>query len=309
MLPVFVINLDRSPDRLASVSEQLREAGVPFARFPAVDGSRTDRAGPDVSHWGRHFATDSMLGCALSHMHLWRHVRNEGLRAALIMEDDVRLVPGFVAKLHAVLREVPPDFDILYLGCFVLCSNQTQNALVGRAVRALTGREVNRVSERIFRPAWPAGMHCYVVSAQGARKLAATRASSHIDMQLAATRGLNLYAATPPLATQADMNASTQAAYDFPRSLSAVLGAYRDSHGISLAYYLSVPFAQVGAVRVNAWLLAFLVMGLAQARPAWVAAFFAAEAALGGPSRGMLDCGGAYVAGWAARQASEARRG
>lgn len=302
MIPVFVINLDRSTDRLALVDAQLRQAGVPFTRFPAVDGSRVDRDSPDVARWARRFATDSMLGCALSHVYLWRHVQAAGVPAALIMEDDVQLAPDFLARLETVLQEVPADFDVLYLGCFALCSNQP-NSAVSRVVRALTGREARRVSEHIFTPAWPAGTHCYVVSAQGARKLAATRAAFHIDMQMSATRGLNMYAASPPLATQADMTASTIAAFDFPRSLNAVLSARRDSHGISLAYFPSVPFAQVGGVRINAWLLACLVLGLARVRPAWVAAFFVAEAALGGVSRALLDCAGAYAVGWAARQA------
>lgn len=306
VIPAFVVNMDRSPDRLAAVSAQLRAAGVPFERFPAVDGKWVDRSSPDITWWARHFATDAMLGCALSHVYLWRKVRDAGLPAAIIMEDDVQLAPDFLPRLRAVLREVPHDFDVLFLGCFALCSNDTSSA-VGSVVRALTGRQARRVSEQVFTPAWPAGTHCYVVSAQGARKLAAMRVAFHIDQQLAATRGLTLYAVTPPLATQADMNASTIASFDFPKSLNAVLGAHHDAHGNSLAYYPSVAFAQVGTVHVNVWLLAFFALGVARVAPVWVAAFIVAEAALGGASRAMVDCAGAYALGWALRLAVRRR--
>jgi GR25 family glycosyltransferase involved in LPS biosynthesis len=37
-IPVFVVNLDRSPDRLAAVRGEARRIGMTFERFPAVDG-------------------------------------------------------------------------------------------------------------------------------------------------------------------------------------------------------------------------------------------------------------------------------
>lgn len=292
-LPAFVINLDRSPSRLASVTAELGRAGVAFTRFAATDGALADRGGAEVSPWGRHFATDSMLGCALSHVRLWRHVRDAGLPAALIMEDDVLLAPRFATRLRAVLRQVPADYDVLLLGYFELGA-----AALAGVVRSLTGRRPGPVSDRVCTPVWPAGFHCYVVSAQGARKLASARAAFHIDVQVSAMRGLNLYAATPPLASQADMTASTMASFDFPRSVNRALAGVRTGHGISLAYYVNVPWAQVGGVQVTAWLLAFLAMGLARARPGWVTAFLLAEAALGGPSNALRDCAAAYSLGY-----------
>jgi GR25 family glycosyltransferase involved in LPS biosynthesis len=38
-IPIYVINLDRSPDRLCYMSEQLSKTEVPFERIVAVDGS------------------------------------------------------------------------------------------------------------------------------------------------------------------------------------------------------------------------------------------------------------------------------
>ena len=40
MMKVFLVNLDKRPDRLAFVSKQLDELGIPFERFAAIDGSK-----------------------------------------------------------------------------------------------------------------------------------------------------------------------------------------------------------------------------------------------------------------------------
>lgn len=283
--PAFLINLDRAPDRLCRAEAQLREAGVPFERVPATDGAAVDRRHlppEDAGAWCARFCTDSMLGCALSHVRLWRRVRDEALPMALILEDDVRLVPGFRRKLERALRKVPPHFDVLYLGCFGLCSSETRG---------------------IFVPTLPAGLHCYVVSARGARKLAETKVNFHIDLQLAVGRGasrtgLNLFAHAPPLAYQRDMNASSMAAYDFPVTLTPLLAAIRDGHGIPLAYYASVPVASVGRAHVNAWVALALLLGLTGAlRPAWAAGFLALEFALGAGPPQLALAGAAFAAG------------
>ena len=42
MLPVFVINLDRRPDRWKAMSAQLDRLGIPAERIPAVDAEELD---------------------------------------------------------------------------------------------------------------------------------------------------------------------------------------------------------------------------------------------------------------------------
>ncbi len=38
VLPIYVINLDRRPDRLAAIAADLDRLGLPFERIKAVDG-------------------------------------------------------------------------------------------------------------------------------------------------------------------------------------------------------------------------------------------------------------------------------
>ena len=60
-----------------------------------------------------------VLGCALSHLRVWWQLANEkdDINSYLILEDDVCLAEGFIPKLSNALRYVPPNWDIVYIGC------------------------------------------------------------------------------------------------------------------------------------------------------------------------------------------------
>src|SRR5262245_54110856 len=119
MVPVFVINLDRSADRLARVSRECAQAGVVFARFPAVAGTALpdhlkpyfcDASGNIVSP-----LTPGEIGCYASHLALWRRIVHENLPAALICEDDA-IVPGDIKAIVAeILSVLPHDWDMAFL--------------------------------------------------------------------------------------------------------------------------------------------------------------------------------------------------
>jgi hypothetical protein len=50
------------------------------------------------------------VGCALSHVGVWRRVEAAAAPAAVVIEDDVVFAPGFAALLRAALDEVTaPD--------------------------------------------------------------------------------------------------------------------------------------------------------------------------------------------------------
>lgn len=309
-VPALLINLDRSPERLRTATAELRAAGIPFTRLPAVDGKLVDRkVRAGVAPWCKRHCTDSMLGCSLSHIRAWQLALQTGAPHTLVMEDDVKLVPDFRRRMRAVLGAVPSDCDILFLGCFGLCDQTSGQKGLARVtkyvVKALTGRQAGAVNDTVLVPLFPTGAHCYVISAKGARALAATKATFHIDAQLASTPGLKLYAAYPPLAyqTMADSTMSAFSDLTFPRTLNAVLGGVTDRHHVSAAYYMGVPGGQVLGAPITTWTGVFALLGLVRVPPAWVAAFFGVEAALGSADKHMAACVAAYAVALATRQA------
>jgi GR25 family glycosyltransferase involved in LPS biosynthesis len=63
----------------------------------------------------------SFVGCALSHLALWRELAASDAPGFLIIEDDVTLCRGFggqLVELCAELEARHPAFDLLLLGCF-----------------------------------------------------------------------------------------------------------------------------------------------------------------------------------------------
>lgn len=91
---IWVINLDKSIDRLNTITNNLNELGLKFNRFHAVYGKSL--IGNDIvnntSFIGRHLLLNySMVGCSLSHKKLWLQLINDYAESYLILEDDAVL--------------------------------------------------------------------------------------------------------------------------------------------------------------------------------------------------------------------------
>lgn len=300
----FVINLDRSTDRMAVMAQQCEALGVPYQRFPAVDGAKVSPHDLErlATPMCRTFCTPSMIGCALSHMNLWRLVVDRGYERVLVIEDDARLVPDFQRGLRDALRTVPSDFDVLLLGCFMLCNKDKNYAPLNHFARLFVERRKDdRAWGSVFVPERFAGTHCYVISRKGAAKLLRLlpRVRGHIDMFMDQPE-VRLYAVSPDLAYQRDMSASTIASFSFPKTLLPLLERVRDDKNVSLAYTMSAPMGQIAGMHLNLWTTVFIAIGLAGGTRAvpYVGAFFLVELALRADIRMPLV---AFGLGWALR--------
>src|SRR5262249_8648793 len=104
----FVINLDRSPNRLALVREQLTSLGLAWERVPAVDGSTLSLPDHGVVDekafkWRHHaLLRRGEIGCYLSHRIAINRFLASPAAAGVILEDDVQLSADFAAALAAL---------------------------------------------------------------------------------------------------------------------------------------------------------------------------------------------------------------
>ncbi len=57
------------------------------------------------------------IGCACSHREIWKQVASGKLNTVIVFEDDVILQPKFREDLQEYIRDLPPDWDIAFLGC------------------------------------------------------------------------------------------------------------------------------------------------------------------------------------------------
>ena len=99
---VVVINLDRRTDRMEKLDPQLKELGIQYKRFSAVDGKKLD--------------IDPIVAGLRSHLQVMKQIAGQRV---LILEDDAQFVEDFNEKFEKVMQTLPEDWDIFYLGALV----------------------------------------------------------------------------------------------------------------------------------------------------------------------------------------------
>ena len=95
-IPTYVINLDRRPDRLATVTDNLNRIGLPFTRIRAIDGQTLDGDPATRRMSAGHVA------CCRSHYKAMAAFLDTDAPAALILEDDVEVSPTVPAILASL---------------------------------------------------------------------------------------------------------------------------------------------------------------------------------------------------------------
>ncbi len=146
-LKAYLINLDRSPERLMFMREQFGSLGIKFERLRAVDGSDFDQEKVEAYAQERPAAppeawSRGAIGAFLSHAAAWQHVASNSAPAAAIFEDDVHLASD-IKPLLASSTWIPADADIVRLegmGNMKLARGRRIAECAGRRLhRALSG--------------------------------------------------------------------------------------------------------------------------------------------------------------------------
>lgn len=122
---VFVVSLERAVERRARMRERL--AGLRYEFFPAVDKAALDRARlvregtydeRRTRRAYRHRVDMPLghIGCSLSHRAIYEEALRQGWRRVVVFEDDLVALPDGIAALPAALSQLPPDWELCYLG-------------------------------------------------------------------------------------------------------------------------------------------------------------------------------------------------
>lgn len=116
-IAIYVINLDRSPERLAKISGRLVSLGQSFFRVPGVNGiglssDEISRVRATSTKWTPLNAGE--VGCFLSHRKCWEIIAKGTGQFGCVLEDDVVLSDSFSEAIQ-VASHLPPNLDILKL--------------------------------------------------------------------------------------------------------------------------------------------------------------------------------------------------
>jgi glycosyl transferase family 25 len=122
MPPIYVINLDRDVERMASLDGSLRSLGLAYVRVPAVLGKEVPAWEKlvDAPLYGARnrniMPRAGEVGCYLSHLRAMEEFLRTDAPWCVILEDDVEVLPGCVPVLDALGRR--DDWDLAKLFCF-----------------------------------------------------------------------------------------------------------------------------------------------------------------------------------------------
>ena len=122
MPPIYVINLDRDVERMASLAGSLKALNLPFERVSAV-------LGKEVPNWEQLVDAElygarnrlpmprpGEVGCYLSHLKAMEEFLRTDAPWCVILEDDVEVRPECVEVLAALGQK--DDWDLVKLFCF-----------------------------------------------------------------------------------------------------------------------------------------------------------------------------------------------
>jgi glycosyl transferase family 25 len=110
---VFVINLDRCPERMTRLAGLLGALDVPFERIAAVDGRRLEPIPAAKAFAGGHAVTRAERACMLSHRMAWMRLMASADEYGLVLEDDVHLGEDFGAIARGDIGLEADAFDVI----------------------------------------------------------------------------------------------------------------------------------------------------------------------------------------------------
>ncbi len=184
-MKIYLINLDRHPERLAHMRKQLD--GVAFERVSAVDGSRR----PPTTKGLTRFE----LACLESHRTAWRKFLASAESHACFLEDDLHVQPGFAALLSGT-EWAPRDAHAVKLDTYF------QKVRLGERLSVRAEREIARLYSRHESAA------AYILGRDGATRYlelteSASQPADYAVFPNAPRRlGLTIYQLVPAIAIQ-----------------------------------------------------------------------------------------------------------
>lgn len=125
---IFMINLKRRTERRVKMEMTLKELGIDYTYFEAVDGRKlTDEI---LVEKGIKFMVEyedpyhkrkmkmGEIGCFLSHYAIWETMIEKNLQEVLVLEDDIKFEPYFRETAIQLMQEAhnKGGYDLIYFG-------------------------------------------------------------------------------------------------------------------------------------------------------------------------------------------------
>jgi GR25 family glycosyltransferase involved in LPS biosynthesis len=117
MIRMYVINLERRPERMVNFITKNNYEAPPYEVFAAVDGKKLKPNGKiqRIFETGDYNFRRGIVGCAYSHLQIWNKFLKTNSHYCVVVEDDIQLAPKFTEKLLYLLQTYGKSFDLMFL--------------------------------------------------------------------------------------------------------------------------------------------------------------------------------------------------
>ncbi|MBD0409526.1 glycosyltransferase family 25 protein [Pseudoalteromonas distincta] len=199
-LPIFVVNLERDIEKRQHMVALAKKRNLDLTFTNAVLGKNLSRE--EIKHhyddvkamsdFGRKLTLPE-LGCALSHLNIYKSMIEKNIQIAIVLEDDVELSESFKALVNQV-DNFPDKWELMLLGYYSETASErlTYSSFWGKHKVSKNLKAV-KLTELAF------GTHGYMINIQGAKKLVEILSNIYkpIDHYTGASLYLNTYGIVP----------------------------------------------------------------------------------------------------------------
>lgn len=155
----YVINLCHRTDRYANIFNECIKNNISPVRIDAVNGKQ------EFSHLQESKLLMAHYGCAMSHIKTLEYVLDNGSQCHFIMEDDCKLDDNFNDKLSEYSKQLPNDWDLLYLGGSLI------NASIYDGGNLINNGASENFSQNLLSAKNVLTTHAYIIKNDSIRKL------------------------------------------------------------------------------------------------------------------------------------------
>ncbi len=199
-IPIFIINLEKDIEKKNHIKNLCEEYSLKCNFINAIYGANledkfinliTDKKS-SINSIGRELGAGE-IGCALSHIHIYKKMIKEDIEVAVILEDDI-IFNEALSQIINKIEQFPKNWEIILLGYYARAFDEriSKHSFFNRKYLG-NKRYLVRLIETAY------GTHGYIINKKGAQKLLKImkKIILPIDHYTGTDKYINMYAIYP----------------------------------------------------------------------------------------------------------------
>ena len=217
-----------------------------------------------------YLCSKNMIQTWISHLTLWKHIKKNKQNNVLILEDTASPVKDFEKKLSEFWKDMPKDWDMVYLGCAGSCDLTSFSNEVLTLVNRRKNKNIyknGKLLNHLIVPGSPVGLYGYMLSQQGANKLIENvklkkiglNPEYNLPMHIINDESFKVYAFSPPLITQDRELLTNSKRLETHKIFSPILSKIPLAKELSLQQFINSEIMNYRSINAKITVFSFLM--------------------------------------------------